>query len=77
MATSFCRYLVDRRWKDPQGSTWYQLRIRWSGMPLLVYALIRLEPGGTRLEMADSPTGYPTGFLGPPGEEKHLVFVRR
>ena len=77
LPTSLCRLVVDRRWKDDQGRTLYHLRVRWSSMPFMVYALVRLDASGRRFEMADSPTGYPEHFLGPPGSEKHLVYIRR
>ncbi|HUJ76689.1 MAG TPA: hypothetical protein VL359_17630, partial [bacterium] len=77
LPTSLCRYVVEERWKDAQGQTWYHVRARWSGVPFPVYVLARLDSTGTHLEMTDSPTRYPDGFLGPPGGEKHLVYARR
>ena len=76
LTTRFCRYVIDRRWRDSQGYTWYHIRARWSGMPFLLYTLIRLHPSGTSCEAVDSPMGYPVDFIGPPGDEKHLVYVR-
>lgn len=76
--TSFARYVVDRKWKDSEGYSCYHVRARWSGMPFLVYTLVRIDPSGNQFEMTDSPTGYPEGFVGPPGSgEKHQLFVRR
>jgi beta-lactamase regulating signal transducer with metallopeptidase domain len=77
MPTSFCRYVIERKWKDSQGNLYYHVRARWSDTPFLLYTLIRVGSSGTRFEMADSPTGYPAEFLGPPGSEKHLVYIRR
>jgi len=75
--TSFCRYVIEQKWEDPQGHHYYHVRIRWSDTPFLLYTLIRVDSSGTGFEMADSPTGYPAEFLGPPGSEKHLVYIRK
>lgn len=72
-----CRYTIEERWKDAGGSTWYRILARWSAMPFPLYVVIRLHPSGRLYELTDSPLGYPTGFIGPPGDEKHQVFVRR
>ena len=74
--TTICRYVIDQRWKDAQGYTWYHIRARWCGKPFILYTLIRLHPSATSCELTDSPLGYPAGFIGPPGDEKHLVYVR-
>jgi beta-lactamase regulating signal transducer with metallopeptidase domain len=74
---SYCRFVIDRKWKDRGGYTWYHVRTRWSGSSFLLYSLIRLSPSQDRYEVTDSPLGYPDGFVGPPGDEKHVVYVRR
>ena len=71
-----CRFTIDGKWTDSDGYTWYRIQARWSGMPFLLYTVIRLHPSGNLYEVTDSPLGYPDGFLGPPGDEKHQVYVR-
>ena len=77
LPTALCRYVVEKRWKDAAGYTLYHLHTRWSDLPFPVYTLARLDPSRRHLELAEFPTEYPEGFLGPPGSEKHLVYVRR
>ena len=72
-----CRFVIEKKWKDSQGYTWYHILARWTGMPFLLYTVIRLNPSGTAYELTDSPLGYPAGFRGPLGDGKHLAFVRR
>jgi hypothetical protein len=70
------RYLIEKKWTDSEGSTWYHIRLRCSGMPFLLYTLVRLDPAGDSYELTDSPLGYPDGFGGPPGNEKNKVYTR-
>jgi beta-lactamase regulating signal transducer with metallopeptidase domain len=70
------RYLIEKKWTDSGGSIWYHIRLRCSGMPSVLYTLVRLDPAGDSYEMTDSPLGYPDGFSGPPGNEKHRVYTR-
>ena len=73
---SMCRFVIEKKWTDATGGTWYRIQARWSRNPFLVYTVIRLSPSGNSYEMTDSPLGYPSRFSGPPGDEKHKVYVR-
>jgi len=73
----WCRYVIEKKWTDQEGFRWYHLQVRWSGMPFILYTLIKLDPSGKRYEETDSPLGYPGGFSGPAGTEKHLLYARR
>jgi len=70
-----CRFVIEKKWTDTEGCTWYHIQARWSGMPFLLYTVIRLHPSGDLFELTDSPLGYPARFLGLPGDEKHRVYV--
>jgi beta-lactamase regulating signal transducer with metallopeptidase domain len=71
-----CRFVIEEKWTDRDGYTWYHIQARWSGMPFPLYTVIRLHPSGNLYELTDSPLGYPDRFLGAPGDEKHKVYVR-
>jgi beta-lactamase regulating signal transducer with metallopeptidase domain len=73
---AFTCYLIERKWGEGDGATWYRLRQRSSANPFELYVLVRIHPSGTSCEESESPLGYPAGFSGPPGTEKHKVFVR-
>ncbi len=77
------RFIIDKKWTDSQGYTWYEVRSKWSNRASSLkrdeqreYTLIRLDPSGANYEAADSPTGYPKQFSGPLGGDKHQVYKR-
>lgn len=61
------RYKVEKKWSDPDGSTWYRLDARWSvgaydeasASQNRWFILIRIDPDGTRMESQASTSGFP------------------
>jgi beta-lactamase regulating signal transducer with metallopeptidase domain len=74
--TCICRFVIQKKWTDTTGCTWYHIRTVWSSGPFTQYTVIRISPSGASYEMTDSPLSYPSRFIGPPGDEKHRVYVR-
>ena len=74
--SNWYRYAIEKKWADRRGFTWYHIRVRYSHEHFVLYTLIRIAPGGNLYEKADSPLGYPAEFLGPPGDENDLMYVR-
>jgi beta-lactamase regulating signal transducer with metallopeptidase domain len=73
----WCRYAIDMRQTDARGYTTYHLRARWSGRPLVLYTVIRIDPSGNRYEEIDSTLGYAACSLGLPADGKQLVCIRQ
>jgi beta-lactamase regulating signal transducer with metallopeptidase domain len=76
VSAATCVYTIEKKWTDPQGYTWYNLKATWSPHYAIRYMLIRLNPSGNFYEVADSPRGYPRQFDGPLSEEKHQLYWR-
>lgn len=61
------RLKVEKKWSDPDGSTWYRLNARWSvgaydeaaAARNRWFILIKIDPAGTRMESQASTYGYP------------------
>jgi len=81
--TGESRYVIDRKWTDPQGNRWYWLTARSSYAPYneevaratLSYLLAKIDPQGDRLEIETSLMTWPESFgaLG----NFHYVYYRK
>ena len=76
-ACSSGNFLVEKKWSDPNGNTWYHVRTKWSSLDVPRFALIRLDPSGRRYESDESLTGYPQTLSGPIGDGMHQVYLRQ
>ena len=73
----WCRYAIDMKQTDARGYTTYHLRARWSGRPLALYTVIRIDPSGKRYEEIDSTLGYTAACLGLPADAQQQVCIRQ
>lgn len=71
----WCRYAIDVKKTDARGYTTYHLRARWSGRPLALYTVIRIDPSGNRYEEIDSTLGYAACPLGLLADGQQQVYV--
>jgi beta-lactamase regulating signal transducer with metallopeptidase domain len=71
------QFVVEKKWSDPQGNTWYNVRAEWSSLPVPWFALIRVEGSGDVLELDASYSGFPRQFSGPVGAGLHQLYARQ
>ena len=70
-------FVIEKQWSDPKGNTWYNLRAKWTSMPVPWYALIRVDRSGKVSEFDASYSGYPRGFSGPVGAGMHQLYAKQ
>jgi beta-lactamase regulating signal transducer with metallopeptidase domain len=70
-------FIIEKQWSDPKGNTWYNLKAKWSSMPVPWYALISVDRSGKICEFDASYSGYPQEFSGPAGTGNHQLYVKQ
>ncbi len=79
------RFVIEKKWTDAEGNTWYKTREKWNVAPYVElgatpsYTLAKVDRSGKTLESDGGIYGAPDDFSvsGPVGIGAHQLFTRQ
>jgi hypothetical protein len=83
MPSGEARFVIEKKWMDGQGNTWYRLTERGSYLPYNeevakanpLYSLMKIDATGKILELENSKADFPATFGALGGT--HFIYFRR